>query len=1025
MSNVINKFMIFLLAILVIVTIGLTLFYFLRSEETFSLSDGADDNLIRYVNVGDTLDITVYRTNPSGAEYSLISSDDAVIKFKEKVSENVFRFETEGSVGGSAEIKLQTENSKYSNLSLTVRVGVGSSENPFYIRDYNDLASIGKNGIFTLSSHYFQVADIDMSVAESEWTPIAYNKSFDGTYNGNGHTISNFSMTQVPESDEVNNNVDNTNTSATTEKGAGLFYVIGLDSTVTKLNVKGVNIEGNFDTVGVIAGGNQGIIKNVNVTEASIKINNNTAFVGGICGGLVGNIEYSSKVLYSSFQGKIEGGNTAGGIAGANFGGLVMDNYSIGSISSQTPEAIVGGVVGLNTSIVVTTSLKASVVNNYAVMTFAGEQGYVGGIVGKNVNNNGTSTIVINTTNDNEKAYNRIYGNYYLQISGSRVQGIGNLTNSTDSYIALPQLKSSMNSIPTKEDIARINTENEPFDCNLAYVTYAQDGTYTSWNFEDIWDISISENDNYPFIRSVLMPTNEYVYNGEPTTTPSTPVDPSEPENPTDPDDPEQDVITQDELEAMFASDLEANEGKEYTKDYYIEKDVVLTRAWTPIGTKEQPFNGKFEMAPNKTIYNLIIEDCGTQYYGLFGYLGTKADISRINVRGIDINLDDAQEETIYVGVIAGYSSAEKFNLITKTAIYVNGDDATTANRLNVENKKNVYMGSIVGYIASYSGGFGNSHGSVNMSIKNCSGKLVIGGVAGYSAGFIVNSSYSGVGFGSNASFLNVINANNDKAQSIYIGGVVGQNLGLVAESEFDATINTSSQANAYSGGIVGYNEGMVRHSVALGNINGGYYAGGLVGYYKVSELSFMFPANGIISDTDFIKQSYSLCNVTGNRVGGLVGIGVSGTITNCYNECNLSGNVMGGFAADLLYGSEASCAKITYCYSAATFDVDAGKAYWETSSVIRQTNGWWAGNKKLAGYIENCIYNIHDDNPTESAKIDSIERQYSYYILDVGYDCDDGRTTDDDCRKISTFTDRGFSLEIWELSEGSYPKLV
>ena len=70
MSNVINKFMIFLLAILVIVTIGLTLFYFLRSEETFSLSDGADDNLIRYVNVGDTLDITVYRTNPSGAEYS-------------------------------------------------------------------------------------------------------------------------------------------------------------------------------------------------------------------------------------------------------------------------------------------------------------------------------------------------------------------------------------------------------------------------------------------------------------------------------------------------------------------------------------------------------------------------------------------------------------------------------------------------------------------------------------------------------------------------------------------------------------------------------------------------------------------------------------------------------------------------------------------------------------------------------------------------------------------------------------------
>ena len=85
MTKWLSRFLIFLLVVIVVISIALTIFYFLTNDEAFSLEDGNGDSLVKYANVGETIDITVTRTNPSSEDYSLVSTDETVVVFKEMV----------------------------------------------------------------------------------------------------------------------------------------------------------------------------------------------------------------------------------------------------------------------------------------------------------------------------------------------------------------------------------------------------------------------------------------------------------------------------------------------------------------------------------------------------------------------------------------------------------------------------------------------------------------------------------------------------------------------------------------------------------------------------------------------------------------------------------------------------------------------------------------------------------------------------------------------------------------------------
>ena len=122
-------------------------------------------------------------------------------------------------------------------------------------------------------------------------------------------------------------------------------------------------------------------------------------------------------------------------------------------------------------------------------------------------------------------------------------------------------------------------------------------------------------------------------------------------------------------------------------------------------------------------------------------------------------------------------------------------------------------------------------------------------------------------------------------------------------------------------------------------------------------------------------------------------------------------------------------CSQNSYNFSAATFDLSSGTAYWETASAIRQTEPYWEGwnpipkTRKIGGYAEkNIIATITSGD---------VKVQHTSSLLgnvDLG-DVDDGRTSLDDCRKESTFTNRGgsngFLTSVWSFPANSYPTLI
>ncbi len=162
-------------------------------------------------------------------------------------------------------------------------------------------------------------ADIDLG--GKEWTPIGgYYHCFKGTFDGDGHTVSNFTI-----------NSENTCT--------GLFGKN--NGTIMNLGVEKAEING-WDLVGGVCGRNEqgGTIKNCYNTGAV----EGESTVGGVCG-------YNGGTIQNCYNtGAVKGKRNVGGVCGFNDDGGTIENcYSTGAVSgnSETSSAI-GGVCGCN-----------------------------------------------------------------------------------------------------------------------------------------------------------------------------------------------------------------------------------------------------------------------------------------------------------------------------------------------------------------------------------------------------------------------------------------------------------------------------------------------------------------------------------------------------------------------------------------------------------------------------------------------------------------------------------------------------
>ena len=244
--------------------------------------------------------------------------------------------------------------------------GDGTSANPYQITNAAQLAWFRNwvNGTYTpdedetATSHADAcaklTADIDMapvcSGSVGSWIPISSqskNVNWSGTFDGDGHTISNLYV----------------NTTAT---HFGMFGKTG-NCTIKNITFSGVRIYGGEAYTGIVAFLN-GSATNVTVADGTITGKNH---VGSICGGLGST---GTVTLCINHAQVIATSNHAGGIVGAQEGGCISRCDNRGNV---TAAACVGGIVGS-----VSAAGSISDVISTGNVTETGNSGFAGFVVG-------------------------------------------------------------------------------------------------------------------------------------------------------------------------------------------------------------------------------------------------------------------------------------------------------------------------------------------------------------------------------------------------------------------------------------------------------------------------------------------------------------------------------------------------------------------------------------------------------------------------------------------------------------------
>ncbi|MHC4694166.1 MAG: hypothetical protein ACYS67_15600, partial [Planctomycetota bacterium] len=236
------------------------------------------------------------------------------------------------------------------NIALPVQAkyggGTGEPNDPYLIFDANHMNEIGADPN-DWDKHFKLMADIDLAgFPETSFDIIgSYDNPFAGVFDGNGHSISNFTY------------------SSTGTNYIGLFArVTGL---IRDLGLVDPNVNAAAaDFVGSLTGNNSGKLVNCYAQRGSVS-------GGGQIGGLVGS---NGGIILNSFADCNVAGSAdyVGGLAGDNYMGRIISCFSSGSVESEAN--CVGGLTGFSDWIIS---------ESYATGGVFGSD-HVGGLVGYN-----------------------------------------------------------------------------------------------------------------------------------------------------------------------------------------------------------------------------------------------------------------------------------------------------------------------------------------------------------------------------------------------------------------------------------------------------------------------------------------------------------------------------------------------------------------------------------------------------------------------------------------------------------------
>ena len=302
---------------------------------------------------------------------------------------------------------------------------------------------------------------------------------------------------------------------------------------------------------------------------------------------------------------------------------------------------------------------------------------------------------------------------------------------------------------------------------------------------------------------------------------------------------------------------------------------------WTPIGTEERPYSGKF-IGNGHTISNL--------------------SLSLMNAEGTD--------EDVYLGLFGYVEGTPNFNFTNTTQVYGdNGYDESVIDIANyetvirdivIENISIVTNGSCVGSLAGYAG---NAHISgIHVESGSIVGATSVGGVIGIGYSVVIN----GCSTGSDLSL-----GSGNESKSYNIGGIAGCVRGydgypsLVTGCVNEASVSGKLTAGGLAG-IVGHinnyvpvvvyncqNHGSVTVdcSVDIDNTHKGS-VGGIVGYFQGNNSSTMGD-NLVVNCINTGKVSTSEESKTTANLSGIVGQLYAGSIISCENRGEIFGDAV------------------------------------------------------------------------------------------------------------------------------------
>ncbi|MCL2689272.1 MAG: T9SS type A sorting domain-containing protein [Chitinispirillia bacterium] len=380
---------------------------------------------------------------------------------------------------------------------LSTALILQASATVIQISSFEELCKIGQTPSYPLDGSYVLTQNIDASPSRDMdggrgFTPIGnFDNPFSGSFDGNGHIIRGLYIRRFSYRD-----VDG-------GENVGLFSFVR-NGEIKRVGLEDVSITG-FRYAGSIASD----IRNSTITDCystgEISIN------GSVIGGLIGSSSnstitgcYSTVTVRGGTSGLSDVSLNAGGLVGYFANGIIINCYSIGTVSGIRN---VGGLVGY-------LAQGSQIANSYSkgpvrgVMTT--RSSYVGGLVGY-IFSQMNSTVGATITNCYSRGAVSSSGDWIGGLVGAIFCNLTTINNcySTGYVVVIGTgnnrggfVGASLGTITNSfwnSDSSNLNTSAGGESRTTTQMK--QLVTYTSWDFDSIWQID--EGTDYPYLLAL------------------------------------------------------------------------------------------------------------------------------------------------------------------------------------------------------------------------------------------------------------------------------------------------------------------------------------------------------------------------------------------------------------------------------------------------------------------------------------------------------------------------------------------